>query len=182
MENKFVLFVIGEDRPGIVAAVSGVLYKNNFNIEDSSMTILERYFAMILIISSKVRYSIPLLKKKFKEVEKKLNLYISIKRIMPVREKEEIFINAEPHIITLIGSDRIGIVHKITNLIAERNINITDVKTEIIGEEKTPIYTMILELEIPPEINIKKFRSSLFRLEKELNVKITLKPIDILKL
>jgi len=182
MENKFVLFVIGEDCPGIVAAVSGILYKNNFNIEDSSMTILERYFAMILIISSKVRYSIPLLKKKFKEVEKKLNLYISVKRIAPVREKEEMFINAEPHIITLIGSDRIGIVHKITNLIAERNINITDVKTEIIGEEKTPIYTMILELEIPPEIDIKKFRSSLFRLGKELNVKITLKPIDILKL
>ena len=92
------------------------------------------------------------------------------------------FINAEPYIITLIGSDRIGIVHKVTNLIAERNINITDVKTEIIGEEKTPIYTMILELDIPAKINKREFKSSLLRLGKELNVKITLKPIDILKL
>jgi len=126
MENKFVLFVIGEDRPGIVASVSEVLYKNNFNIEDSSMTILERHFAMILIISSKVKYGIPLLKKKFKEVESRLNLSISVKRIASVLEREKIPIKTEPYIITLIGADRIGIVYKVTNLIAERNINITD--------------------------------------------------------
>ncbi len=182
MEDKFVLFVLGEDRPGIVAGVSGVLFKNKFNIEDSSMTILESHFSMILIISSKKKYQISLLKKKFQKISNDLNLYISVKRLASIPQKARIVKKGNPYIVTLIGSDRIGIVHKITKLIADKNINITDVRTEIIGEEKSPVYTMILELEIPYNVNIGNFKNSLRNLGKELKVDITLKPIDILEL
>ena len=182
MYDKFILFVIGEDRPGIVAGVTGILYKNNFNIEDSSMTILENHFAMILIISSKKKYNVPLLKKKFKDVEKKLQLSISIKRFVSAKKREKETVEAEPYIITVIGSDRTGIVYKVTDLIAKIDINIADVRTEIIGKETSPVYAMILEVEIPEKITIKKFRSSLSQLAKELNVKITLKPIEVLNL
>lgn len=182
MEYKFILFVMGEDRPGIVAAVSGVLFKNNFNIEDSSMTILEDHFSMILIISSQKKYQIPLLRRKFQKICEELNLFIYIKRLAPVPKKEKNDKKAEPYIITLIGSDHIGIVHKITKLLASKNINITDVRTEIIGEKKLPIYTMGLELEIPNDVKVSKFKSDLKNLEKELNVDITLKPITILEL
>ena len=182
MQNKFVLFVIGDDRPGIVAAVSEVLYKNSFNIEDSSMTILERQFAMILIISSEGNFRVPELKKIFKEAEKKLNLFISVKRLASMSDEGTGHIETEPYIITLIGADRIGIVYRITKLISDQGINISDVRTEIIGEESKPIYTMVLEVGIPADVNLTKFKSKFKRLEKELNVTITLKSIDVLEL
>src|SRR3989339_553210 len=149
MNDKFIVFVIGEDQPGIVAGVSEVLYKDRFNIEDSSMSILEKHFAMILIISSKGKQRIPQLKSKFKKISEKLNLSISIKRFSEVEKEKDLAKTAKPYIITLIGADHIGIVYRVTKLIADEKINITDVRTEIIGDKKSPVYTMILEIEIP---------------------------------
>ena len=182
MQNKFIIFVIGNDRPGIVAGVSEVLYKNKFNIEDSSMTILEDHFAMILIISSGEKQQIPELKKKFQEIGERLHLTISIKRFTAAPREKEPAGSAEPYIITLIGADKIGIVYRITKLIAKENINITDVRTEIIGQEKSPVYTMIIEIEIPSCVKKREFKSGLKKLGKDLNVEITLKPIDVLEL
>lgn len=182
MQNKFVLFVIGDDRPGIVAAVSEVLYKNSFNIEDSSMTILERHFAMILIISSEGNFRIPALKKIFKEAEKRLSLIISVKRLTPAIGEEVNSVETEPYIITLLGADRIGIVYRITKLIADQNINITDVRTEIIGGKDKPVYAMVLEVALPADFNLTGLKSKLKRLEKELKVTITIKSIDVLEL
>ena len=51
MKKTIVLTAVGQDRPGIVANVSKILYETDCNIEDSSMTILKGDFAMILIIS-----------------------------------------------------------------------------------------------------------------------------------
>ncbi|MFC1557799.1 ACT domain-containing protein [candidate division KSB1 bacterium] len=182
MQDKFIIFVIGKDRTGIVAGVSEILYKNKFNIEDSSMTILEDHFAMILIISAREKQQIPELKKKFQKIGEKLHLTISIKRFTAVPGEKEPAGFVEPYIITLIGADKIGIVYRITKLIAEESINITDVRTEIIGQEKSPVYTMILEIEIPSHVKKGIFKSSLKKLGKDLNVEITLKPIDVLEL
>ena len=45
-----VVTVIGLDRTGIVASISSILAKNNVNIEDISQTILDEYFAMIMLV------------------------------------------------------------------------------------------------------------------------------------
>ena len=41
----------GADRPGIVAAVTGVLVEHGGNLEDTSMTILGGHFAMMLVVA-----------------------------------------------------------------------------------------------------------------------------------
>lgn len=47
--NRVIISVLGRDRVGIIAAVAGVLSAANVNILDISQTILQEYFAMILI-------------------------------------------------------------------------------------------------------------------------------------
>ena len=49
---RYVLNVLGQDRPGIVAAVSRAMTDAGCNIEDSSMTMLRGAFAMIMIITA----------------------------------------------------------------------------------------------------------------------------------
>jgi len=48
---RFAVSVFGRDRPGIVAAVTGVLAGAGCNLEDTSMTILRGHFAMMLVVS-----------------------------------------------------------------------------------------------------------------------------------
>ena len=42
MSNRWIVTALGQDRPGIVAGVTEVLYKLGCNLEDSAMTRLER--------------------------------------------------------------------------------------------------------------------------------------------
>ena len=46
---KAILTVLGRDREGIIARVSGLLYESGVNILDISQTILSGYFTMVLL-------------------------------------------------------------------------------------------------------------------------------------
>jgi len=46
---KAVLTVIGKDKRGIIARVSGALYEVGANIEDVSQTVMRDYFVMIMM-------------------------------------------------------------------------------------------------------------------------------------
>jgi ACT domain-containing protein len=50
---KGIVTVIGKDRVGIIAKVSHVLAENRVNIMDISQTILQDYFAMIMLVDLK---------------------------------------------------------------------------------------------------------------------------------
>lgn len=47
---RAVLTVVGKDKTGIIAKVSTFLAERNVNILDISQTILEDYFAMIMLV------------------------------------------------------------------------------------------------------------------------------------
>lgn len=47
---KAVITVVGEDKTGIIANVSNLLYENNINILDISQTIMDTMFTMIMMV------------------------------------------------------------------------------------------------------------------------------------
>lgn len=47
---KAVITVVGEDKTGIIAKISNVLYENNINILDISQTIMDDMFTMIMMV------------------------------------------------------------------------------------------------------------------------------------
>lgn len=47
---KAILTVIGTDKPGIIAGISGNLLESNVNIIDVNQTIMENYFTMIMML------------------------------------------------------------------------------------------------------------------------------------
>ena len=49
---KAILTVLGKDKAGIIATVSTILAQNNINIEDISQTVMQDYFAMIMLIET----------------------------------------------------------------------------------------------------------------------------------
>ena len=49
---KVVISVFGKDRTGIIAQVSGLLYKENINILDITQTILQGLFTMVMLVDT----------------------------------------------------------------------------------------------------------------------------------
>lgn len=49
MKELCFITVIGSDKKGIIANISGFLYKNNINIEDISQKVISGYFVMTLL-------------------------------------------------------------------------------------------------------------------------------------
>ena len=53
--KKIMITVSGQDKPGIIAKVSGLSFARGCNLEDVSMTLLEGQFAMMMTACSPVR-------------------------------------------------------------------------------------------------------------------------------
>ena len=177
-----VLTAVGKDQPGIVAAVSRILYATGCNIEDSSMTILRGDFAMLLIISLPKGLKMEDLDKKLNPLRQSLNLMMVLRKLGPEELSHKPTSGTQMYVISVYGIDKPGIVYKVTRLLSKEAINIGDLNTKIVGDKKNPVYVMVLEVEIPPAGKIDKLQQKLTRLGQELKVEINLKPLDIAEL
>ena len=64
---KAVVSVLGTDKKGIIAKVTGALWEMDINVEDISQTIMQNYFTMIMLVNLSDS------KLKFAEISDKLN-------------------------------------------------------------------------------------------------------------
>ncbi|MFZ5558357.1 MAG: ACT domain-containing protein [Pseudomonadota bacterium] len=64
--SRIVVTVLGQDRVGIIAAVSAILAEANANVLDISQTTLQEFFAMILL-ADVAQASVP-----FEELKRRL--------------------------------------------------------------------------------------------------------------
>lgn len=173
--KRYALTAIGRDRPGIVAAVTKALYEHDCNIEDSSMTILEDEFAIILIMTLPRPAGLKALLGDLKKVEESMELTIHVKEI----RKETAPAGAQSnYIITLHGADKAGIVYKTSALLAEMGINVTDLETKILPGEGRKVYIMVMEVYTPGAVDIKKVEDRLKKLAANLGVTIKIKPVE----
>ncbi|HWP91678.1 MAG TPA: ACT domain-containing protein [Thermodesulfobacteriota bacterium] len=182
MRKFFAITSIGKDRPGIVAGVSKVLFDLGINIEDSSMTILRSEFSMILIVSTGEELEASDLEIHFKELAAKLGLSISVKEI----DEDEVYskkpYSGTPYIISVIGTDKPGIVHRVSELLFSKGINITDLNTKVVPGEETPVYTMILEVDVPHSVDVDALEEEFSLLQREMAIDVDIKEIEVLEL
>ena len=169
--KRYALTAIGRDRPGIVASVTKVLFDEGCNIEDSSMTILEGEFAIILIMSSPKEVDAG----SFRGVEDELGLSITLKEIKVDRESRG---DESNYTVIVSGGDRSGIVYKTAQLLSTMGVNITNLGTQQIPGDEVDQYIMILEVFIPQEVGIFAFEDEMRSLAEELDVEIKVNPIE----
>ncbi len=171
--KHFLITAFGEDRPGIVKAVAEVLYKHGFNIEDSAMTRLNNEFTIMLIVQTDDETKEEDLKKELQELSEKSGLTITVKQL----PKEQLNKKQESkEIINLVvyGADKPGIVYNVAKLLSDKGINISDLRTE----KSNDLYVMIIEAELPPDIDLSTFEKDLDNLKKDINVDISCKKIE----
>ena len=171
--------VIGRDRPGIVASVSRVLYQNRCNIEELSQTAIRGQFAMILIVSASDREVLSGLKSDVAELAREFDLDINLRKIKPEELTPYDSGETEPFVITARGEDRPGLVYGVTEVLAERAINIThlDVRVTPVGSKQEHI--QLFEVDIPKGVNLDLLQEKLRKRGQEMEVVVDLRPRDI---
>lgn len=174
------LVVIGKDKPGIIAETTGVLFKNQCNLEDISMTVLEGTLAMILI----VQYP-PARKKKLEDdcraLAKKTGLSMSWQPAAALKPQKENWGN-QTFLISAMGKDRTGIVYHVSQVLAKKKLNITDLNSRVLASGKQKVYAMMLEVEAPKSFQSVSLEKELAVLAKKLGVEIQCKPVERLSL
>ena len=173
--------VIGRDRPGIVANVSGVLYHHRCSIEELSQTVLRGQFAMILIASLGEGAPLRSLKDEFAELSRNIDLDINLRELksedlVPYQAGE-----SEPFIITVRGEDRPGLVFGITEVLAERGINITNLGARVALLGQRSEYIQVFEVDIPKSLDYSLLKEKLRRRGKEMGVSVDLQHKDIFR-
>ena len=143
---NYAVSAIGRDRPGIVAAISRVLFELGGNIDDSQMSILHGHFAVMLIVSVPEEVEREELAARLEEVRAELEL-----EGLAVSELDELAAASAPtHVLTVYGADHPGIVHAVSTTLAEHDVNITDLRTKRTGAQE-PVYVMVMEIAVPGE-------------------------------
>ncbi len=176
----FALTIIGRDRPGIVSQVTEILYRLGFNIADSSCSILGGQFSMILIISSPDIKEDSDFKEEFSALEEN-NLSVYIRTLKPGGEISP-DIEGDHCMISVYGSDKPGIVYQVAKELGEHKINITDLNTKLIGEEKSPVYVMMLEATLPEGIALQDVEGWMKELKQQLKVDISVRSLETMEL
>lgn len=75
---KAIITVVGKDKSGIVAGVSGKIAELGLNIDDISQTVLDEYFTMMAVVSSDENQDFTYLRNEFEAFGQTLNVKINI--------------------------------------------------------------------------------------------------------
>jgi glycine cleavage system transcriptional repressor len=173
--RHYAVSAVGADRPGIVAAVTGVFLELGCNLEDTSMTILRGHFAMMLVVAAPEGLEQGALEAALAGPAADLELVVAVRAIddeVPVSPEGEAWT------VSVYGADRPGIVHRVALLLADNGVNIVDLSTRVIGDADRPVYAMILEVTFPAAADPAALRNLLADLASNLGVECSLHPSE----
>ncbi len=173
MPKYGMMFVQGKDRPGIIQAITKILYQAGANLEDISMTLLEGQFAMML--SFKIE-SI-LWDKIYKEtlVVRKAPWNLNVDLISISKKEKQKKFSLQSIRVTAIGKDRTGIVHQLSSGMSKIHANITSLDCRLLHRSQGKnLYSLSLEVDLPKAKDIFKVKRLIKIWQSKLGVEIKL--------
>ena len=178
--NHFALTIVGRDRPGIVSQVTEILFKQGCNLADSSCSILGGQFAMILILGHPEFTNRESFGDAFKPLED-ADLSVALRVLKPGGEVRS-NIEGDLCMISVYGSDKPGIVYRVAKVLGEKQVNITDLNTKLVGTEERPVYVMVIEAALPEGVEEEDVDNWLATIRNELQVDISVRIIPTVEL
>jgi glycine cleavage system regulatory protein len=172
MKATLVLTLIGVDRPGLVKEISNVAAKHGANWEASRMARLGGRFAGLLQVTLEPSRAEALRRELEALADHGLRVVVEESAIAAPRS------DFQTYKLELLGTDRIGITHRVAQTLAELGINVDELSTEctsapISGGE---LFKLSATLACPPSVGLERLRAELERVENDLMVDIDIDP------
>ncbi|MCX8049511.1 MAG: ACT domain-containing protein [Methylohalobius sp.] len=137
--QDFIIAVMAQDRPGIVAAVTQAVFELGGNVTELSQTVMRGYFTLILCACLPAKLSPIEIQARIETAEPEMALSVCVSPYNP----HPLFVPEEAagvYFLTVQGQDRPGLIAQITSHLASRAINIEDLYTKTEEEKITMIF------------------------------------------
>lgn len=178
MPHYAVLTAVGEDRPGLVDAISKFILEGGCNIEDSRMAVLGGEFAMLLLVAGEK----PVLDKLLAGAAtagERVGLSVQAK---PTRAPGGAGPGARsgsiPFEIAAYSMDHPGIVQRVAHFLAERKINVRSLETRLSHAPTTglPLFSLHATVDVPASTKVAELRRGLEEIGARENIDIEVRP------
>ncbi|MHB1713154.1 MAG: glycine cleavage system transcriptional repressor [Acidimicrobiales bacterium] len=144
--EQVALTAVGVDRPGIVAALTGPLVDLGCNLEDSTMSILQGHFAVLLVIAVPDGMGAESVETALAPAARRLGLVVVVRPLRRGGAGEDPGPPgaAEMYAFSVHGADRPGIVHRAAEALAFAGGTIVDLSTRLVGSDDEPVYVLTM--------------------------------------
>ncbi|HID78551.1 MAG TPA: hypothetical protein EYP56_21490 [Planctomycetaceae bacterium] len=168
-KHAYVLNVMSDDHPGIVAAVTGAVESLGGNIDACSQTVLRGYFTLIMIVSVPEQMDAGQLVERVRcSGASGSEFQVLARRWFP--PEETVHGPVDRFVITAFGRDQPGIVRRFSQYLAGKDINIVDLYGDRSGDE----FVLIGQLEVPTCWDIRMLQADLEQMGAELGFTVKL--------
>lgn len=169
MSEWMMLTLVGEDRPGIVAAVTAALHEGGCYLGETSMIRLGGNFTIMMMVRCADVACNPQM------------LLEPVVRSMGLRVHKDVIdghlhSHIEPNVrISVYGADRAGIVADVTRVLAQLGLNILGLESDVGGSDEKPIYILHIEGVVEQQVGVVE---SALRDALGESIDVTVMPID----
>jgi glycine cleavage system transcriptional repressor len=167
-EHVYVLDVMSDDHPGIVAAVTEAVESLGGNIDACSQTVLGGYFTLIMILSLPESIAPEQLAERVRVAGG--SEYQVLVRPALIAEAVGPRESCERFVITAFGQDQPGIVRRFSQYLAGKDINIVDLYGDRTGKE----FVLIGQVEVPVHWDIRMLQADLEQMGQDLGFTVKL--------
>tara|TARA_Y100000590_G_scaffold468095_1_gene649472 strand:+ start:172 stop:696 length:525 start_codon:yes stop_codon:yes gene_type:complete len=167
--KKIIVNTFGNDQPGIVSKISGMVSSLNGNIVKSEMVKIDNIFSIIMIINIPNENEKTLIDK----INRISKLYSTVKNI----DSEEINkTNYNKYSFSLECLDNEGIIYHFTKYLNDKKINIEKMNTSTTNAPITGVILFKLSsiICIPLDLDIKEIKKKMNKLSEQFNVNYNL--------
>ncbi len=167
--HTYVITVMADDQPGIIATVTGAIVALGGNVEACSQTVVEGYFTLIGVISLPEEVKPDRLATGIAETGGDTRLDVLARRYHPHTPAVE----TQPHqmfVMTAFGADAPGVLNRFSRYLTGKDINIVDFYADIRGDD----LVLISQLEVPDRWDIAALQADLADVADEMGFTVRL--------
>ncbi len=163
--HNYVVTVTAADRVGIVHSVTGTVRDEGGNVLELSQTVMRGFFTIILAVEFPEPMEPRVLEAAIVEKGRKFKLTVAVLEAASTPQPPPV-VNGERFILTVLGNDNPGNIHRISGCLADRGVNIVDLHARADG----PIFSLVMEAFLPPDLSPRDVREALETFGKGLGL------------
>lgn len=175
MKRQMIISVMSKDRPGVIADITGAIYKLDGDLADLNQSVLCNYLNMILIATFDADVTQEDILAEISHIKTPVKFEVSIKVMDEPISVCDYPLPAETYIMTAKGKNKSGLVYSVSQFCYSHNINIRDLATTLRDDQ----YTMMLQLDLSNVSSIAAIQEALVEFSEETGLKVMMQHNDI---
>jgi len=174
VETYYIVTFIGDDRPGLVEQLSSVIESNRGNWHESRLSELAGKFAGLILVS--------LPSDTGDKLERELKALSTSGLSLRVTPTASGALPQSGRAITLnlIGPDRLGIIREISRTLAQRDINVLDMDSQVDSAPMSGemIFKARIDASVPRDTDLDDLYDTLEEIANQMTLEIDLEPLS----